>query len=140
MSIESFFEEDLFESEFRFTPEAYFTGFLTRENLMWGRATDWRPELASLNTHDLPFSFDEAGTMWIETAMIRIWIEKRRSDCNRGRYGMVVWSKQPTRITIDEHDMFPRYFFSLQRLFDELNDYMTFNKFSKEPLVHKPKP
>lgn len=86
-------------------------------------------DLKSINTHGYSYEID-GGYLFIDLPHARIMVHKRNSYCDRGRYGFNVEVKREhiCEMSIDWADCFPRYFFSLQRAFDELNDYIVFNK------------
>jgi len=92
-------------------------------------------DLTGINTYGLSCIQRES---WLDIEMpnVLITITKRPGYCDRGHYGVLVETmrgKEPI-MTIDGADGFPRYFFSLQRLFDELHDWIEFNKSN----VYKP--
>ena len=90
-------------------------------------------DLRGLNTYDFKFTWPEPSSTYVDLTVtehghpfLRIWIIERPGYCDRGRYGWGCESKDQYLFTIDEADGFPRYFFSLQRLLDELNDWVQF--------------
>ncbi len=85
-------------------------------------------DLAEINTHGFKTEIDKFGYMKVDLLMVVITVHKRNSYCDRGRYGF--WAEVKfgfhDKINIDEADAFPRYFFSLQRAFDEMKDWEDF--------------
>jgi hypothetical protein len=65
---------------------------------------------------------------FIVLPQVRIYLERRNFYCDRGRFGFWAESTEPEKVCIDYADGFPRYFFSLQRAFDEMNDWVEFRK------------
>lgn len=72
--------------------------------------------------------FSADGYAEIDLPLVKITIEKRPYYCDRGRYGFWADSKDDSQVTIDFADFFPRYFFSLQRAMDEINDWIEIRK------------
>lgn len=68
--------------------------------------------------------------MIVNLPNVEIRIEKRNFYCNRGRYGFwaMVKDGREHKLDIDFADAFPRYFFSLQRALDEMNDWVQMRK------------
>ena len=85
-------------------------------------------DLLDINTHGFKTNLDDWGILNIETPTVNIMVNKRPSYCDRGRYGFMAEVKPEFRakMNIDEADAFPRYFFSLQRGFDEMKDWEDF--------------
>jgi hypothetical protein len=76
------------------------------------------------------YDFDkETNTVTVDLPNITVYISKRPSYCNRGRYDFWVEAKENKHqiITIDFSDAFPRYFFRLQGAMDEIKEYLSFN-------------
>lgn len=73
---------------------------------------------------------DEHGEAYITLEAVTIGITKRPYYCDRGRYGVLVDVNHGfhERLNIDFADGFPRYFFSLQRLVDEIADWIEIRK------------
>lgn len=87
-------------------------------------------DLEGLNTYGFKYELDEHGYMFIDLSHAKIMVHKRNWYCDRGRYGFSVEVKREhlDKMSIDWADGFPRYFFKLQRAFDELEDWINFNK------------
>jgi hypothetical protein len=86
-------------------------------------------DFVGINTHGIPFLLNEAeGIVYINTDVISTWINKRPWYCNRGRYGFHVENIKGKVPVVDWADFFPRYFFKLDNLFDELNEWLKFNE------------
>lgn len=83
-----------------------------------------------IDTHGLKYVLDEYGYLFIDTPHAKIMVHKRNFYCDRGRYGFNVEVKDGhhDKLNIDFSDCFPGYFFNLQRAFDEINDWVDFNK------------
>ena len=66
----------------------------------------------------------------IDFPFAAIQIIKRPFYCNRGRYGFYAYVKEGynDKLNIDAADCFPRYFFNLQNLFNELHEWAEFNR------------
>ena len=88
-------------------------------------------ELAAIDKHGLEVKWQEESGFYfpyIDLPNVTIYLERRPYYCDRGRYGFWAESKVPDQLTIDWADGFPRYFFSLQRAFDEMHDWVQFRK------------
>lgn len=87
-------------------------------------------DLEGINTFDIPYHLDEEyGIIEIDLPYVDISIQKRNTYCDRGRYGVHCSSKvglEPPVIHVDGQDGFPRYFFKLQNLFNELHEWIEF--------------
>lgn len=85
-------------------------------------------DLDNINTHGFETKLDEHGYLTVDMPMVTITINKRPYYCDRGRYGFFAEVKPGFHhiINVDEADAFPRYFFSLQRGFDEMKDWEDF--------------
>jgi len=59
-----------------------------------------------------------------------VYISKRPGYCDRGRWNLYVDVKpeHTDKMNIDYADMFPRYFFKLENMFDELHEWVKFNE------------
>jgi hypothetical protein len=60
--------------------------------------------------------------------MCLISIENRQPYCDRGRYIVKVFSHSQVMFSIDEQDMFPRYYFLFDNLISEMDCWMKFRK------------
>lgn len=87
-------------------------------------------DLKNVNTYRYKYTIDKYGYMLIDLPHAIIAVHKRNSYCDRGRFGFSVDVKPEhnDKMNIDFADFFPRYFFSLQRAFDEMNDWVIFNE------------
>lgn len=87
-------------------------------------------DLKDINTYGYQYKIDSSGYLTIDLPHAIIEVHKRPSYCDRGRLGFNVEVKREfiDKLTIDFADCFPRYFFNLQRAFDEANDWIVFNK------------
>lgn len=87
-------------------------------------------DLKDVNTYGYKYTIDEHGYMTIDLPHAIITVHKRNFYCDRGRFGFDAQVKQGFhhKLNIDWSDAFPRYFFKLQRAWDELNDWILFNK------------
>lgn len=87
-------------------------------------------DLVGINTYGFKYELDEYGYLFIQLPHAIVMAHKRNSYCNRGRFGWSVEVREGHHhiMNIDWADAFPRYFFSLQRAFDEINDYIQFNQ------------
>ena len=84
-------------------------------------------ELAAVDTHGLEVKWLEPDAFpYIDLPTVIIYLERRPFYCDRGRYGFWAESKDNKKVDIDYADGFPRYFFSLQRAFDEMYDWVQF--------------
>lgn len=83
-----------------------------------------------INTHGYKYRIDEYGYLFIDLPHAVIMVHHRNFYCDRGRFGVMVEVKKEhlDKLSIDDADFFPRYFFSLQRLFDEAHDWILFNE------------
>lgn len=90
-------------------------------------------EIKGIDTHGFDWKLEfEDREIIVELPETRIIIEKRNFYCDRGRYGFWAESKNQEKVSIDFADGFPRYFFSLQRAFDEMNDWVEFRKLKQK--------
>ncbi len=92
--------------------------------------TNLTEDIKSINTHGIEVMVAPDGTYAdVKAKNVNICVTKRPFYCDRGRYGVIVDSIKGNEhiMDIDGADGFPRYFFNLQRLFDELHDWMEFN-------------
>jgi hypothetical protein len=55
-------------------------------------------------------------------------IERRPYYCDRGRFTLKAFSNDGTKFYIDHSDGFPRYYFVLENLLSELEQYIIFNR------------
>lgn len=87
-------------------------------------------DLIGINTYG--FNLIQGENSWVDIDLPHciVTITRRPFYCDRGRYGFIVEVKPEHRdkMNIDWADGFPRYFFSLQRAFDEMNDWVEFRK------------
>ena len=87
-------------------------------------------ELNSVDRHGIELKWEQHEGQdrfpYVDLPDVRIFIERRPYYCDRGRYGFWAESKVNEKLTIDFADGFPRYFFSLQRAFDEMYDWILF--------------
>lgn len=95
-------------------------------------------DLKDINTYGYQYTIDSYGYLTIDLPHAIVQVHKRPSYCDRGRFGFNVDVKKEFihELTIDFSDAFPRYFFNLQRAFDEANDWIVFNK-EKLGLINK---
>lgn len=91
-------------------------------------------ELTKVDKHGLEVQWKE-GFPFIELPGVIIYMERRNFYCDRGRYGFWAEAKIPEELCIDFADGFPRYFFSLQRAFDEMYDWVLFRDLLKQPIT-----
>ena len=86
-------------------------------------------DLKDINTYGYKYILQQ-GCLTIDLPHAIVTITKRPSYCDRGRFGFFADVKEGFhhKLTIDWADFFPRYFFNLQRSFDEMNDWIIFNK------------
>lgn len=86
-------------------------------------------DLHGINTYGFQYSIDMHGYLNIDLPNVKISIHKRNFYCDRGRFGFNVQVKEGHHnvMNIDFADAFPRYFFKLQRAFDEMKDWVDFN-------------
>lgn len=85
-------------------------------------------DLKSINTHGFKCKIvDECIEIDLPHAII--YVNRRPHYCDRGRFGFWVEVKRgfEIKLDIDDADFFPRYFFKLQRAFDEMKDWIDFN-------------
>lgn len=118
----------------RFNGPEYLQQYATLHGFEQQRCLDWFRDFLTLDTHGFMVQFDRPGYAWITTPYIELWIERRNVYCNRGRYGVVIETYSPEIQGISEHQLFPRYFFNLQRLFDEMDDWFTFANLPRQPV------
>lgn len=87
-------------------------------------------EMRESNTHGIPWVPGEEGLNYVDLKLkdITFCIEKRPFYCDRGRYSFKPEVINQDKVFIDFADFFPRYFFSLQRGLDEINDWLEFQK------------
>ena len=101
-------------------------------------------DFSNIDTHGIEVKYDEGETgiasvlmgddkvndfyPYVDLPDVKIYIEKRNWYCDRGRYGFWAESKNDDKVCIDFADGFPRYFFSLQRAFDEMHDWIEFRQ------------
>lgn len=85
--------------------------------------------VGEINTYGYPFTIDEYGYLFIDLPHAKVIVDKKPSYFDRGRFGFTIEVKPEHRdkLTIDFADCFPRYFFSIQRAFDEMNDWIILN-------------
>lgn len=85
-------------------------------------------DLVGVNTFGIKFHIDDWGCIIIEEPEFNMWLNKRPYYCDRGRYGFQAEGKQGKIGEVDWADGFPRYFFALQNAFNEIYEYIKFNK------------
>jgi hypothetical protein len=85
-------------------------------------------DVKSIDFHGFTYEFDDYNTLWVELGGLKIGVVKTFYCMDRGRYQFYpeVYSKFRHKISVDQADSFPRYFFSLQRAIDEMNDWVSF--------------
>lgn len=83
---------------------------LTQAPLLEGAKSRWMVDL----THHL---------LVIAGRQCFVWVEKRPDYCDRGRVSVNVTSFHYS-LHIDGHDSFPRYYFSLKNMFEEMEAWM----------------
>ncbi len=84
-------------------------------------------DLVNINTYNIPYYLDGYGCLIITQPNFHIWMNKRPGYCDRGRYGFHAEGRNGKVGEIDSADMFPRYFFSMQNAFNEINEFIKFN-------------
>ena len=87
-------------------------------------------DIQGIDTHGFKCEFNDGGELVINLPFVYMYIRKENSYCDRGRYGFISEVKEGFHheLTIDSADCFPRYFFSLQRAFDEMADWVDCRK------------
>jgi hypothetical protein len=88
-------------------------------------------DLQNINTFEIPYSINN-GVLEINAKSVFIWIDKRPPYCDRGRYLLHVENMPDKLPVVDGADLFPRYYFKMSNLFDELNEWLKIN--NKNPL------
>lgn len=68
----------------------------------------------------LPLVLKDGYYFELQTPLIYLTIEKRHPGCDRGRWSVLATTRDKSRMTIDDQDMFPRYYFGDQALVSEL--------------------
>lgn len=81
-------------------------------------------ETAIINEH-----FKKDNYPWVDIVLDKlvICIEKRNWYCDRGRFSIKIFTD--TMGFTDEQDAFPRYFFLLENLVSELEEFIKFRKY-----------
>lgn len=86
-------------------------------------------DLEGVNTFGVKHMLDkDEGVIQIDTEGVKCWISKRPLYCDRGMYMLNITNLPNTFGVVDGADYFPRYFFKLGNLFDELNEWLKFNE------------
>lgn len=83
-------------------------------------------DLHDINTFEIPYSIND-GVLEINAKSVFIWIDKRPPYCDRGRYLLHVENMPGKLPLVDGADFFPRYYFKMSNLFDELNEWLKIN-------------
>lgn len=74
---------------------------------------------------------DHGNELLISIGPARVRIAERPHYCDRGRYLLRASSVNPTELTIDEQDLFPRYYFNNDCLVKELWSWFKARKLRK---------
>ena len=82
-------------------------------------------ELKKIHAKNISYEF-VGSLLRIDLPLIVIDVEVMPDYMDRGRYRLWIKHKPEASaiITIDAQDMFPRYFFKLENLFDEFNEWL----------------
>lgn len=71
-----------------------------------------------------PLVGEQYSTIFIENDVFTMWVEPRPDHCDRGRWMWMVQPMHNVDATVDEADMFPRYFFHQECLVMELTTWL----------------
>ena len=87
-------------------------------------------DIQGIDTRGFKCEFNDGGELVIDLPHVFMYVQRRPNYCDRGRYGFIAEVKEDcyNKLTIDSADAFPRYFFSLQRAFDEMADWVQIRK------------
>lgn len=88
-------------------------------------------DFKNINTYEYKIEIHSEGIeAKINLPHAIIYISRRPSYCDRGRWNFYVDVKPEyiNKMNIDSADCFPRYFFKLENMFDELHEWVKFNK------------
>lgn len=79
--------------------------------------------LALLSQEGLAFR-EEDGYLQGEFPPLTVTVEMRPVYCDRGRYVVKAWSGDPTALTVDMADGFPRYYFHPDCAAREIHEWL----------------
>lgn len=87
-------------------------------------------DFAQINTFGYNYTIDNYGVVFIDLPHVKVMIMKQPYYRDRERYGCTIEVKRDynDKLNFDSADCFPRYFFDLQNLFNELHEWIKFNK------------